>query len=73
MTEKYNLIDYQLKSMTELLMDTYEVSYEWAIETVLKSSTYKQLIKDETFRNEGDLFIFEQLQKELAEANVLPK
>lgn len=72
MTEKYNLIDYLLKSMTELLIDTYGVKYEWAIETVLKSSTYKQLLEDIKFRNEGDLFIFEQLKKELQEANILP-
>lgn len=72
MTEKYNLIDYLLKSMIELLIDTYHVKYEWAIDTVLKSSTYKQLLEDKKLRNEGDLFIFEQLQKELQEANILP-
>ena len=31
MTEEYNLIDYLLKSMIELLIDTYHVKYEWAI------------------------------------------
>lgn len=73
MEEKYNLIDYQLKSMIELLINKYGVSYEWAIETILRSSVYKQLLEDKRFRNEGDLFIFEQLQKELQEANILPR
>lgn len=72
MTEKYDLIDYLLKSMTELPIDTYGVKHEWAIETVLKSSTYKLLLEDIKFRNEGNLFIFEQLQKELQEAKILP-
>ncbi len=70
MTEKYQTIDYLLKSMTELLMKTYEVSFDWALETFLKSETYKRLLNDEELRNEGDLFIFELLQKELTKKGI---
>ena len=71
MAVKYELLDYALKALVEMLMSEYNAAYDWAMQTVLSSETYKQLLSDETLLNEGDLFLFEMLQKELKEQGVL--
>lgn len=65
MSKKWELIDYAINSLIELLMKKYSASYDWAFQTVMKSETYKKLLNDNDFLNEGDLFIFETLDKEL--------
>lgn len=65
MKKKWKLIDYAINSLIELLMKKYSASYEWAFQTVMRSETYKKLLNDDDFLNEGDLFIFDTLDKEL--------
>ena len=65
MSKKWEMIDYTINSLIELLMKKYSASYDWAFQTVMKSETYKRLLNDNDFLNEGDLFIFETLDKEL--------
>lgn len=67
MSKKWEMIDYTINSLIELLMKKYSASYEWAFQTVMKSETYKRLLNDNDFLNEGDLFIFDTLDKELIE------
>lgn len=44
MSKKWEMIDYTINSLIELLMKKYSASYEWAFQTVMKSETYKNCL-----------------------------
>lgn len=65
MNGKYELIDYTIKSLVEMLMTEYDATYDWSLQVVMGSQTYKRLLENKNLLNEGDLFLFEMLQTEL--------
>lgn len=71
MTVNYPLLHYQVNALTENLMHSHNVSYLWALQTVTQSDTYKSLIEKPWLQEEGDLFIYEMLEKELTNKNTL--
>ena len=70
MAVNYQVIDYSINAMIEHLMKKYNSSYELAINYVLNSALYKRLLQDSTLREEGDIYLLNQLDKEVnAELN----
>lgn len=65
MTTNYSLVNFHLKSMIEMLMRKYSLSYEKALPLVMSSDTYKKLLESPYLQEEGSLFICELLEKEL--------
>ena len=51
--------------MIDRLIRDYDATYEWALSYVLGSSTYQRMLRDEHFRCESPLYIYQFLQKEL--------
>ena len=51
--------------MVDKLMREYNATYEWAFSFVLGSRTYQRMLRDEHFRSESPLYIYQFLQKEL--------
>lgn len=71
MTPRSKLINYFVVTLTQMLMETHKVSFDWALSTILASQTYSDLVNNDSLINEGDLFVFEQLEKELIAAGVI--
>ncbi len=65
MAVNYQVIDYSINAMIEHLMKKYNSSYESAINYVLNSALYKRLLQDSTLREEGDIYLLNQLDKEV--------
>lgn len=57
--------------MVQYLMKDYQVTYTWAMRTVLASDTYQRLVDSRHFRNEGTLYIYQFLVKELKQKGVI--
>ena len=51
--------------MIDKLIRDYDATYEWAYSFILGSSTYQRMLKDEHFRSESPLYIYQFLQKEI--------
>lgn len=66
MAVKYNILEYTVNVLVEKLMNTRKCSYDTALETVMRSAVYARLLTDEHFLEEGDIFLFKALEKELA-------
>ena len=66
MAINYNIIDFLIKQMIEMLMKKYKYTYDSALDIVLSSSTYDKLVTKPYLQEEGSLFICELLEKELA-------
>lgn len=71
MAVSYTLLNYEVNVLTEMLMRNYGVSYAWALRTVTQSNTYKSLIETPWLQEEGDLYVYEMLEKELADNHIL--
>lgn len=69
MAVSYTLLNYEVNILTEMLMRNHSVSYAWALQTITQSDTYKSLIEHPWLQEEGDLYIYEMLEKELIEKN----
>lgn len=69
MAVNYQVIDYSINAMIEHLMNKYNCSYESAISYVLNSALYKRLLQDSTLREEGDIYLFNLLDKEVNSVN----
>ena len=65
MKKKDFLYDYTISSLIEMLMKKYKANDEWAFQIVANSDTYRELLNDKDFLNEGNLFIYERLITEL--------
>jgi len=69
MATSYIIVDYMLNEMVAELMRNLRMDYREALETVVASKTYKQLLEDEDLQQEGPLFIIELLHKEIEAKN----
>lgn len=67
MAKNYAVLDYTVKALVELLMKKYDSSCDSSLEMVLNSRLYARLLKDEHLLEEGDIYLFNQLDKELSE------
>ena len=65
MTVNYDIIDYLIKQMVAFLIKKYKYTYDTALDIVLSSNTYEQLVTKPYLQEEGSLFICEMLDKEL--------
>lgn len=65
MAVNYFLLEYHVNSMVKELMDRMGVSYESAIQMVLNSQTYSKLLEEEWLLEEGPLYVYGLLEKEL--------
>lgn len=58
--------------MIHRLMVEYQATYQWAMNAILCSDTYKRLIKIVSFRNESPLYVYQFLKEEFIEKNIIP-
>lgn len=66
MSIKYNIVDFLMKEMVEMLVKKYRYTYDSALDIVLSSNTYHQLVTKPFLQEEGSLYLCELLEKELA-------
>lgn len=66
MAVNYKLIDYTVKVLVEKLMAKYQSNYDSALELVLNSKLYARLLTDTFLLEEGDIYLFNLLDKELS-------
>lgn len=65
MAVNYYLLEYHVNSMVKELMEQRGVSYESAMQKVLNSQTYAKLQEEEWLLEEGPLYVYGLLEKEL--------
>jgi len=65
MAINYTVLDYTVKALVEKLMQKYGSSFDSSLEMVLNSKLYVRLLNDSRFLEEGDIFLFNQLENEL--------
>lgn len=65
MDTKYSVLDYTVKVLVESLMKKYDCSYDSALEMVLNSQLYAQLLANPHLQEEGDIYLFNLLDKEV--------
>lgn len=68
MAVNYTILDYTVKALVEQLMQKYQSSFDSSLELVLNSRLYARLLEDSHLLEEGDIFLFSLLNKELEEA-----
>lgn len=71
MVRNYAVLDYTMKSLVEQLMKKYGSSCDSSLELVLNSQLYARLLEDDHLLEEGDIYLFNQLDKELSDLRVL--
>ena len=64
------LISTIVDRMVHKLMKDYNATYDWAVKSILSSQTYQRLLKDESFRNESPLYVYQFLIEEFVKAGV---
>lgn len=67
MAVNYFLLEYHVNSMIKELMEQKGVSYESAMQKVLNSQTYAKLQEEDWLLEEGPLYVYGLLEKELNE------
>lgn len=70
MAINYSVLNYTVNVLVEKTMKRYDCDYQSALQAVLNSKMYERLITDADFLDEGDIFLFNILSKELV-ANFL--
>ncbi len=66
MAINYEIVDFLIKQMVEMLMRKYKYTYDSALDIVLSSKTYDNLVTKPHLQEEGSLFVCELLEKEIA-------
>lgn len=66
MAINYEIVDFLIKQMVEMLMKKYKYTYDSALDIVLYSKTYDNLVSKPYLQEEGSLFVCELLEKEIA-------
>lgn len=67
MNINYDIVDFLMKEMVEMLVKKHRYTYDSALDIVLSSDTYHQLVTKPYLQEEGSLFVCELLEKELEE------
>lgn len=65
MAVNYEVLDYTVKALVEKLMQKYGSSYDSSLELVLNSRLYARLLEDPHLLEEGDIFLFNLIDKEV--------
>lgn len=65
MAINYSVLNYTVNVLVEKTMKKYDCDYQSALQAVLNSKMYERLITDVDFLDEGDIFLFNILSKEL--------
>ena len=65
MAINYSVLNYTVNVLVEKIMKRYDCDYQSALQAVLNSKMYERLITDADFLDEGDIFLFNILSKEL--------
>lgn len=65
MAINYEIVDFLIKQMVEMLMKKYKYTYDSALDIVLSSKTYDSLVSKPHLQEEGSLFVCELLEKEI--------
>ena len=65
MAINYSVLNYTVNVLVEKTMKRYDCDYQSAVQAVLNSKMYERLITDADFLDEGDIFLFNILSKEL--------
>ena len=69
MALNYEILDYTVKTLVEKLMSKYGSSYDSSLELVLNSKVYANLLEDSHLLEEGDIYLFNLLDKEVSNIN----
>ena len=67
MAINYSVLNYTINALVEKTMKKYGSDYESSLQTILNSKMYKRLLVDADFLDEGDIYLFDVLCKELDE------
>ena len=70
MSMNYSILDYTVKALVEKLMQKYDSSYDSSLELVLNSQLYARLLEDSHLLEEGDIYLFNLLVKEVDQQDV---
>lgn len=65
MAINYEILDYTVKALVEKLMQEYGSSYDSSLELLLNSRLYSRLLENSHLLEEGDIYLFNLLDKEL--------
>lgn len=65
MAINYSVLNYTVNVLVEKTIKKYDCDYQSALQAVLNSKMYERLITDADFLDEGDIFLFNILSKEL--------
>ena len=65
MAINYSVLNYTVNVLVEKTMKKYDCDYQSALQAVLNSKMYERLITDADFLDEGVIFLFNILSKEL--------
>lgn len=68
MAINYSVLNYTINALVEKIMKKYGSDYESSLQIVLNSEMYKRLLVDAEFLDEGDIYLFDVLCKELDNA-----
>lgn len=66
MALNYDALDYTVKALVEKLMLKYRSSYDSSLELVLNSRLYARLLENPYLLEEGDIYLFNLLDQEVA-------
>lgn len=61
----YDILDYTVKALVEKLMQKYGSSYDSSLELILNSCLYARLLENSHLLEEGDIYLFNLLDKEI--------
>lgn len=65
MAINYSVLNYTVNVLVEKTIKKYDCDYQSALQAVLNSKMYERLITDADFLDDGDIFLFNILSKEL--------
>lgn len=65
MATNYSVLNYTINSLVEKTMKKFNCDYESALQAILNSKMYERLLKDANFLEEGDIYLFDVLCKEI--------
>lgn len=65
MAVNYEVLDYTVKALVEKLMQKFGCSYDSSLELILNSSLYARLLEEPHLLEEGDIYLFNLLEKEI--------
>lgn len=69
-SEREKMLKLQVNFMANFLINEKKISYEDAINMILSSQTYKQLVNSKMYLNQSRRYVLEDLKAEILKAGI---